>query len=339
MKARPRFALVGVLLVLGAWAPASAWPAAADGGSDHDGRMGWVYVVERGDTLSEIATRIGVTLEDLCAWNADLDPHRIRPGQHLRILDGRRRIDHVVKAGETLSEIAVHWDVSLEEMLRWNEGLTAHRILRGQRLRVYTPVPASPSQSVGTPQGGRLVDGRQLPSPLPAFEVRNPARAWGTDETVRAIVRGYERVRRAFPGTPKVEIHDLSRRRGGRLGGHRSLRSGRDADISYYQRACPDAVCPFARIGPEELDAARQWSLFQGWIRAGEVDAIFMDHSLQEPLYREARRRGLSREERDLIFQYPRPPWERVGLIRHHRSHADHFHVRFVCHASDPDCR
>ncbi len=44
------------------------------------------YRVSRGDTLSEIARRFGVTIRELQAWN-NLSGTRIKPGQRLRVLD------------------------------------------------------------------------------------------------------------------------------------------------------------------------------------------------------------------------------------------------------------
>jgi LysM repeat protein len=51
------------------------------GGSSHL----FTYVVERGDTVSEIARRHGVSVQDMVRWNRRLDPDRIRIGQELRI--------------------------------------------------------------------------------------------------------------------------------------------------------------------------------------------------------------------------------------------------------------
>ena len=50
---------------------------------------------------------------------------------------------------------------------------------------------------------------------------------------------------------------------------------------------------------------APQWTLFEHWLTRDQVEFIFMDYDLQEPLYREARHgvlRGLLRQ----WFQYPR---------------------------------
>lgn len=299
---------------------------------------GFVYVVVSGDTLSDIAVRFGVTLDALVSQNPGLHPDRIRVGQRLRIVNGLRRVVHTVARGESLSRVAERYEVRMDELLRWNAGLGRDRLAAGRELVVYTRVPESRSVSIGTPDAGHLEHGRPLPDSHPAFYVRTPERAFGTDETVRFIVEAFDAVRAADPDAPRVEIHDLSFREGGPMNGHHSHESGRDADIAYYQQRCGE-ICRFRRIAPEHLDVARQWALFAHWIERGVVEHIFMDHGLAAALYEHARSIGVSRADLSRWFQYPRPIEQRYGLIRHHPQHADHFHVRFVCHESDPDCR
>lgn len=317
--------------------------ARADGGSssgepEGTSEPGFPYVVQPGDTLSHIAVRFGTNLDALLAHNRDLHPDRVRAGQTIRIVNGLRRVVHTVASGESLSAIAARYEIRVDDLLRWNAGLSRDRVNAGRELVVYTRVPESRSQSIGTPHRGSLVHGQPLPTRHPAFFVRTPSRAFGTDETVRWIVEAFEAVRATDPEAPRVEIHDLSFREGGPINGHHSHRSGRDADIAYYQRECGE-YCAFRRIGPDELDAHRQWALFSHWIRRGVVEAIFVDHALAARIYQVARESGASRKELRRWFQYPRPIEERVGLIRHYPRHADHFHVRFICHESDPDCR
>lgn len=300
-----------------------------------DGR---VYRVEPGDTLSEIAARLEVGLDDIRRWNPDLDPDRIRPGQAIRVLDGTRRVAHTIRAGETLSRIAARYEVRVDELVRWNRGLRPDHVRAGRELTVFTRVPASRSMSVGVPHRGRLEHGRQLPR-HPALFVRTPSRAWGTDETVRWIVDAFEALREEDPEAPRIEVHDLSLRSGGPMRGHHSHESGRDADLAYFQDRCPRGICRFRRIGPEQLDAVRQWRLFRRWLEEGRVEAIFVDHDLQRALYRAARDDGADRRDLSRWFQYPRSPEDRYGVIRHHPRHDDHFHVRFVCHETDAECR
>jgi hypothetical protein len=136
-----------------------------------------------------------------------------------------------------------------------------------------------------------------------------------------------------------VRVHDLSLRGGGRIDDHQTHQSGRDADITYYQRRrCGEDGCPLRTLGPEDLDVERQWTLLHHWLERGEIEVIYVDRTLQEPLYREARRRGATEDELDRWFQYPRAATSDRGLIRHYPNHANHVHVRFACHPSEPRC-
>lgn len=299
---------------------------------------GTFYTVVEGDTLSEIALRLQVPMEDLLVMNEGLQADRLSVGQRIRVGTGRRRVEHVIRSGDSLARLARHYEVSVAELRRWNPRLRGDAIREGRSLIVFTPRPASRSVSVGNANTGRLEQAAQLPLNHPGIFVRAPSHAYGTDETVRWLVEGIEAVRREMPGTPRIEIHDLSAREGGPLMGHHSHTSGRDADVAYYREGCGEP-CTFRSIGGAQLDVARQWRLFRHWLERDQVVAIFVDHDLQRALYEHARSEGVDRRLLDRWFQYPREPGNRYGIIRHHPRHANHFHVRFVCHESDETCR
>ena len=54
------------------------------------GRARWItYTIQRGDTLGKIAHRFGVTVANLCQWNAIADPDFIVAGHRLSIYTSR----------------------------------------------------------------------------------------------------------------------------------------------------------------------------------------------------------------------------------------------------------
>jgi LysM repeat protein len=301
---------------------------------------GPTHEVERGETLSGIAVAHDTTIERLQELNPDIDPERLREGQQVRVdaLGDRQRIDYVVRRGDNLTQIAARHRVTLEELRRWNPRVRGDQLRFGTTLRVFSEVPESTSESIGRPHHGRLANAEQLPQ-HPGYYLRDRRRAYGTLETTLWIQDGVEAVLDRFPDSPQVRVHDLSNREGGRMRDHRSHQSGRDADISFYQERCPNDVCPMRRLRPEDLDAERQWALFEQWLKNDRVEAIFIDHSLQRPLYEEARRQGATRAQLQRWFQYPRPRHDRQGIIRHYPRHRDHAHVRFVCPDTDESCR
>jgi murein endopeptidase len=168
--------------------------------------------------------------------------------------------------------------------------------------------------------------------------IRDRDRAWGTDETVDALVEAIDALRAAHPRAPRLEVHDLSLRDGGPMNDHRSHESGRDADLALFQERCARSVCAFRRTTPDGLDVERQWTLLHHLLAHGRVEAIFLDYRLQRPLYEHARKQGATTEDLRRWFQYPHGQGSPLGVIRHARNHADHVHVRFTCHASDGEC-
>jgi membrane-bound lytic murein transglycosylase D len=117
---------------------------------------GGVYVVQRNDTLWDIATGFSVSVDSLCAANGLSRRDVIRPGQRLNIPDGastsitsRRQqsppsggTTHTVRAGDTLSDIASDYNVSVSALKRAN-GLRTSRIYPGRELRIPAPVERS----------------------------------------------------------------------------------------------------------------------------------------------------------------------------------------------------
>ena len=97
------------------------------------------YTVRRGDSLSEIAARFGISLAELKAGNG-LSGDVIHIGQTLRI-PGSASIyssaEHRIARGETLSEIAQRYRISLSSLRRANN-LTSDTIRIGQVLKIPT---------------------------------------------------------------------------------------------------------------------------------------------------------------------------------------------------------
>lgn len=296
------------------------------------------YTVAAGDTLSGIAERMDVSIERLLEWNPAVDPDRIRAGQTLRMGAEGREVRHQLRTGDTLTAVARRYRVTVADLLRWNAGVSANRVRAGATLTVFTELPDSRSKSIGTPSRGQLQFAERL-RPHRGYRIRDAARAWGTQEVVTQLRKAFDHVVRGFPKAPKVEVHDLSYRAGGPIAHHRSHQSGRDVDIAYFHNACRRRTCGFNRIGARQLDVKRQWALLSYWLKRNQLEAVFIDYPLQAALYRHAKARGASPADLKHWFQYPRGRRFQLGVIRHFPKHADHMHVRFACHKSDPECR
>jgi N-acetylmuramoyl-L-alanine amidase len=98
--------------------------------------MPGTYRVKRGDSLSVIAQRYNVSLAALKAANS-ISSNTIHVGQELTIpgVGAAEQEEHTIRRGETLSEIAQRYQVSLGS-LRLANNITNDRIMVGQILKI-----------------------------------------------------------------------------------------------------------------------------------------------------------------------------------------------------------
>jgi spore coat assembly protein SafA len=104
------------------------------------------YIVQPGDTLSVIARRFGITLQQLLAANPQItDPNKIFPGQRINIpVDTTPPSVYIVQPGDTLYLIARRFGITLDQLLAANPQITdPSRIFPGQRINIPTGPPPS----------------------------------------------------------------------------------------------------------------------------------------------------------------------------------------------------
>ena len=122
------------------------------------------HTVARGQTLSGIAARYGVSTRLVIEANPRVRGRKLRPGQRIIVPTGgaistsvaRRMADpvepaasspsgfHRVRRGETLSGLAVEYGVTVRQLRAWNALGENGMVRAGQRIRVTAPAAACP---------------------------------------------------------------------------------------------------------------------------------------------------------------------------------------------------
>jgi penicillin-insensitive murein endopeptidase len=191
-------------------------------------------------------------------------------------------------------------------------------------------------KSLGAPNRGKLEGGVQLQNSQNLHRT-SPSRAFGLPQLVRAMEHAAAAVVRKHKG-PRMLVGDLSMRKGGFLGAHKSHQSGRDVDIAFYavnSRGKPvtlNRFVPFdgsgrARDGSRlQFDDARNWTMMEDLLESSEVTVryLFITSELRERLLAHAARKRVSRE------LYGRAA---AALMSPDDAdpHENHFHLRISC--------
>jgi penicillin-insensitive murein DD-endopeptidase len=212
---------------------------------------------------------------------------------------------------------------------------------------IGTPTPLAPSLagSVGVPHGGVQTSAAELPRRGEGF-VRYRASSphyWGNPRLVQALQTAAATVAQKLPGGAPLLVGDLSARHGGKIPGHRSHRTGRDADLLFYVTTPGGASLPspgFVHIEsdglavidgktkPEfvRLDLERQWLLVKSLITSEHagVQFMFVSRAIEALIIDYARARG---EPLELVWRAETVLLEPLDST----AHDDHIHLRIAC--------
>ena len=212
---------------------------------------------------------------------------------------------------------------------------------------VGTPTPLAPSftGSIGVPHGGVQTSAVELPRRGEGF-VRYRSQSphyWGNPRLVQALQAAAAAVAKELPGGAPLFIGDLSARHGGKIPGHRSHRTGRDADLLFYVTTPAGAPLPSpgfvhfesdglaivdGKARPEfvRLDLERQWLLIKSLITSHEtaVQFMFVSRAIEALIIDYARARG---EPLELTWRAETVLLEPLDST----AHDDHIHLRIAC--------
>ncbi len=113
------------------------------------------YTVKRGDVLSKVASRYGVSQSNIRSWNR-LKSSNLYVGQKLTIYSNKvvkNKITHKVRKGESLGLLANKYRVNISDIKNWNK-LKSNTLRIGQTLTVY-PGKKGKSKSVSSSSKGK----------------------------------------------------------------------------------------------------------------------------------------------------------------------------------------
>ncbi|WP_416394831.1 LysM peptidoglycan-binding domain-containing protein [Allohahella sp. A8] len=119
-----------------------------------------VHTVKAGDTLWDLANTYDVSVGQLAKWNSMAPGDPLRAGADLTLwvpaeitkrpgsiaLNGVnpqntvRKFGYTVRDGDSISRIAAHYNVSMDDLLRWNSIRPGSILRPGQRLTVFVDV-------------------------------------------------------------------------------------------------------------------------------------------------------------------------------------------------------
>lgn len=103
--------------------------------SGRGGSMSFIHEVRANDTIESLAKEFNVTKETI-VWENDIsDPNSLKVGQELHILPFSG-VRHRVRSGETLSEIAEYYDISVKEIAKFNHFSVNDVLIAGNPINI-----------------------------------------------------------------------------------------------------------------------------------------------------------------------------------------------------------
>jgi len=199
-------------------------PGSSRGGAGRAGVATGRVTVREGETLSEIAARQGMGMGQLMALNGISKADHVEVGQVLKVTGKpavaassyrRGASVHVVRPGESLSEIAEGYGLSMNRLVAINQIDDPNHVEIGRQLKLKgeapvarpkpSPVAAAPQPRPATPRPAALEDSTPAPAVVSATTIAARPAVRTTPEAEGAVSRATEAASLAArPSTPAV---------------------------------------------------------------------------------------------------------------------------------------
>lgn len=142
----PNYIVVGQTLTIPGQSDEAAAPAPSGTSSSGGGEV-TTHVVDSGESLSDIAKRHGLSVEDLAAANGLTDVNRVWAGSMLRVAaepppapgvgsGGGEEGSYTIQPGDSLADIAGQFGTTVSDIVEANGLQDANRIVAGENLTV-----------------------------------------------------------------------------------------------------------------------------------------------------------------------------------------------------------
>ena len=113
------------------------------------------YRIKKGDTISEIAEKFGITTNELRTWN-HISGNKIVAGKTLKVkgdetptsygdnttTSSSNQINYTIKPGDTMSGIATKYGIRNADIMKWN-GLNNTKLIAGKNIKLFPKVTAN----------------------------------------------------------------------------------------------------------------------------------------------------------------------------------------------------
>jgi murein endopeptidase len=249
-----------------------------------------------------------------------------------------REITYTITRGGSLRQVANLYKLYHHEIIALNPGIDPDAQLGPNTELVVFRDAGRDSESIGLPHDGRLSGGWPMPDGPGRKIMAERWKTWASRSTVEQLDHALTRWADLQPAGPHVLVGNLSTRSGGPLDPHKSHQSGRDADLSYIAKWDGKSAVTWQHVTPETIDPELTWKLLRLLVKENQVEAFYIDRSLQRVLLAHAQKTGIIRNSR--LAQ-----WLEIAgggdeaLIRHVPGHKDHFHVRLACPSNTQRCK